>query len=285
MLAAAIPTIVAFVIPILGGLFWLSIILDAMLVHVAAAALARTIDRRWLLLPCAAILAWLGYTIPDYIAAKTVQARLSQTGLPSNIASQQFNSLDVEEGTTVNTYLLSQWAEASPQTKIFGHGLQFTRTSDGHCSYPSLPAANGIVRWCFRRSEPPPSGLRVIETTPDLPALWPEETQVAGRRANLKSYEVYRVKSAGGLIHIGTINFGTIPYRDVLPLFVAGCFWSWDSARLSCGFQPMTAHLFVNESCDMRGEGLYERHVESILGFPVVTRLPDEPSKPTPFDC
>jgi hypothetical protein len=266
-------------LPLLGGMYWLSLILDVMLIHLTVAALMRQIDRRWIAVPLLCALAWIGYTLTDYEWAKSVQSRLAETGIPRDLGPGSRTIIVQDANPKLNadlhpnTFLQSQWAEASPTTTVFVDGNRFLLTSNQKCSAPYVPASVGVVEACYVREAPPTSGFRITETDDTHYFPVPDLVRFGGRDTYLKTFDVDWLEPAKPARHVGAIRVGTLDYADPVPVFTAGCFWDIDGSGLHCALAPNHDTLFVNESCDTRSFVAYERSVEALLGLPVIKSI------------
>jgi hypothetical protein len=252
------------------GAFWVSVLLNALAIHLAAGAIFGGLPRICLIIPTAAYVTWfaayLAITVqPGNNVASLESENRVDIAVPNDLPLL-FSDDDHKFASTVKTYVLGGpvFAGNYEMVVLQDCGRRFRNVAAG----PDNPILSCVIP---SMSTIPASGLRFqkIVDTSDGPNGW----RVA-----------YSIEQTDGVAQpkaVGHFEYGAVKRLSALPLFYFACTTSNTQSNRGCFFRPLEVLLRYGEvgrsifgTADVLRDDYNAASLARILGRPTAPYAP-----------
>jgi hypothetical protein len=265
------------VLMMLLGPLWVSLLVNAMLIHLGVAALRGQISRTWLTAPIAVYGAWIVWVAQANVRAQATMRALEASNVVTEPVAQDADLLfekDDEFAAAVKKFVRGG--------RVFAglHEIQVI-TADNCIHVPNVGGGERFYgyfratpdyedrRSCAitRFATPPNEGIRFRKV---VSLAWSE----TGERTQ---YEISRVAPDGGESIIGHFSYGYVSAPSFWPLFWMGCYLNSSGPSWACGVRPMTRYVSYGVSRQASGFDVPEVRADvlgTMLGRAIRQRVP-----------
>lgn len=237
------------------GAFWVSVILNVMLLHLAFAAATKDIPRTWLFVPLVAYGAWFGFYTANAIP---IDRKIKLFEAENRIDSEIPADLDLVFDDDARLFAISvKEIVVGGPVFVGDHEIAFTNGDPEACmdksfrnnfNYWRTPVPDYDDNGCivFRRAATPLRSLRFRQTV-----HVPYGSQ--GNEQTVYSIELDDGNSTAR--SIGRFGFGTIQKMSPWPLYLVGCALDSSKPSWACFHGPLTRTIHYGVSSQPANDG------------------------------